>query len=101
MIIITGSAELGPDNREEGLRLGREHSARSRSEPGCIAHNCFEDAETPGRLHFFEKWEDMAAVQVHFAVPASGEFVRRLSALAQAEPTIEIYAADRIEFPAR
>lgn len=62
MIIITGSAIIRPEHVAEALALGIEHSARSRAEPGCIAHNCHIDAEDPARIVFVEEWADMAAV---------------------------------------
>ena len=99
MIVITGGAKIHPEHRAEALRLGIEHSARSRAEPGCLAHNCHVDAEDPDRLVFVEEWADMAAVQVHFAVPESGAFVRALGAIAVGAPTIRIYDATEIPFP--
>lgn len=99
MIIITGSARVSPADRDAALRLGSEHSARSRAEPGCIAHNCHTDAEDPDRIVFLELWEDMAAVQQHFAVPASGRFVRDLAALALARPEIRIFDARELPAP--
>ena len=63
MIIITGSAAIRPEHRSEALVLGVEHSARSRAEPGCIAHNCHVDAEDPNRIVFVEEWADTAAVK--------------------------------------
>lgn len=86
MIIITGSIVVKPGCHEQALALGIAHSARSRAEPGCLAHNCHIDAENPDRIVFIEQWADMAAVQVHFAVPASGAFVQELSALAATPP---------------
>lgn len=96
MIIITGSAVIRPEHFDEALKLGVEHSIRSRSEPGCIAHNCHVDAENPRRIVFVEEWADMAAVKVHFAVPASGEFVRSLGGLAEGAPVMKIYSAEEV-----
>ena len=93
MIVITGSAVLHPDHREQGFALGVEHSARSRAEPGCLAHNCHADLENPDRIVFVELWQDMAAVQAHFAVPESGEFVRVLGALAIGAPEMRLFEA--------
>ena len=39
MIIVTGSVRARPDTEAELVALCREHSARSRAEEGCIAHN--------------------------------------------------------------
>ena len=97
MIIVTGSVLLKPDATEEAFRLGREHSARSREETGCLAHNCYADLEVADRMHFFEKWSDLDALKSHFAVPESGRFVRRVAELAAAPPSIEIFASEPVE----
>ena len=55
------------------------------------------DCENPLRLVFIEQWTDRAAPLVHFAVPASRDFVRALQPLAAAATTIEIYDAARLE----
>lgn len=96
MILITGSARVRPEHREAALALGIEHSSRSRREPGCVAHNCHVDAEDPDRIVFVEEWADMTAVQTHFAVPESGEFVRRIAAMALERPMIRIFEAQEI-----
>ena len=96
MIIIIGSATVRSDHRAEALALGIEHSARSRAEPGCIAHNCHVDAEDPNRSVFVEQWADLAAVKAHFAVPASGEFVRDLMALGKGAQKMRIYHAQDV-----
>ena len=93
MIIITGGIAMKPESREHAIALGAEHSARSRAEPGCIAHNCHVDVEDSNRLVFVELWDDMAAVRAHFAVPESGEFVRQLAALGDGAPEMRIFEA--------
>ena len=97
MILITGGARIKPECLDDALALGIEHSARSRAEPGCLAHNCHIDAEDPLRIVFVEQWADMAAVMTHFAVPESGEFVRKLGAMAEGRP--EIHLVEAVELP--
>ena len=97
MIIVTGSVQLRPDNRARAIELGCDHSRRSRSEAGCLAHNCMIDAEDPDRLCFIEEWQDMAVLQAHFKVPASGEFVREISAMASSPPIIRIFDANALD----
>lgn len=96
MILITGHVILTPEHRERMIALGAEHSARSRAEPGCLAHNCHIDVENPDRLMFVEEWESIDAVRAHFAVPASGAFVAEMRALSPQPPVIRIYTADDI-----
>ncbi|MCI3134970.1 putative quinol monooxygenase [Phenylobacterium aquaticum] len=93
MIIILGSVQVAPDHLDAAIALGLEHCARSRGEPGCLAHDCHIDAADTGKLVFVERWADMAAVRTHFAVPASGDFVRRMTALASAPPQMHLYEA--------
>jgi quinol monooxygenase YgiN len=55
------------------------------------------DCENPLRLVFFEQWADRAALAAHFAVPASGDFVRALRWLATGATTLELYDASKLE----
>lgn len=96
MILITGHVILIPEHRERMIALGAEHSARSRSEPGCLAHNCHIDVENPDRLMFVEEWDSVDAVRAHFALPAARAFVADMRALSPQPPAIRIYAADDI-----
>lgn len=95
MIIVTGSIVARPDTIDEVRALALEHVHRSRAEPGCLSHAVHIDAEDPLRLVFFETWQDRAALDTHFAVLASGDFVRAATKLAAGPPSIEIYEAAR------
>ena len=96
MIIIRGSVETTDDNLQEVMALSLEHVRRSRAEAGCLRHDAHIDAEHPQRIVFYEEWQDMAAVQAHFAVPASRSFVESLAALASAPPDMQMFEATRI-----
>ena len=96
MIIILGHATVSPQHLDEALRISQAHVARSRLEPGCLAHGVSRDADHPARLVFVEKWADMAAVQTHFAVPASREFAKALHKLSTEKNTIELYNSEII-----
>jgi quinol monooxygenase YgiN len=97
MIVVTGSVTARPDSFDEVRRLSLEHVHRSRAEPGCISHAVHIDCENPLKLVFFEQWADLAALQTHFAVPATRESVRSLQPLAAGATTLEIYDAHKIE----
>ena len=99
MILITGGATVREEFRKKALELGREHSARSRAEPGCLSHDCHIDAANPNRIVFIERWADMAAVRTHFTVPASGDFVRQLGSMAEGRPDIQLYDAAELPSP--
>ncbi len=97
MIVITGGLVARQETLDEALRLGIEHSRRSRAEPGCIAHNIHVDAENPLRLVFLEEWQDAAAVKAHFALPESLDFVRRYRKLAASRTPMKIYDTTEID----
>ena len=96
MIIVWGAITAREDAREEMISLSLEHVHRSRLEPGCITHSLQIDAENPNRLVFYEQWADMAALQAHFKVPASGEFVKAVNGLAADHSKMEMYDATLI-----
>lgn len=91
MIIVWGCIEALAGSLDDVTRLSLEHVQRSRAEPGCISHSVQADVENPNRLIFFEEWQDMTALQTHFAVPESSEFVKQVSGLAAAPPDIKIF----------
>lgn len=94
MILVLGHVTVRPEHFDEVLRLSHEHVARSRAEPGCIAHAVHRDTENPLRLVFVEKWADMAALQAHFRVPGSREFGKALATMASAPPGLELFNAE-------
>jgi quinol monooxygenase YgiN len=91
MIIVWGSIEARPDTIAEVTRLSLAHVHRSRNESGCISHSVQVDVENPNRLVFFEEWENMPALQQHFAKPESVDFVNSVSELAVTAPVIRIF----------
>ncbi len=94
MLIVTGSIEARPDTIDRILALGLAHVQRSRQEPGCLFHSIHRDVENDLRVVFVERWEDTHALETHFNVPASGEFVVEASALAARPPEMSIFEAE-------
>jgi len=97
MIVVTGFVVAARDTLAEMLRISLEHVHRSRAEPGCIEHGVYVDAENPLKLHFFERWADAAAIRVHFAVPESRAFAKRLRALAADPGEMHVLDANRLK----
>ncbi len=94
MLIVTGSVEARPETIDRILELGLAHVQRSRLEPGCILHSIHRDVENELRVVFIEQWEDTKALEDHFHVPASREFVREATALALRPPEMSIFEAE-------
>ena len=82
MLIVTGTVRCAPEHYKALIEASLAHVARSRTEPGCIEHGVYEDAEHPRRLFFFEKWASREALDLHFAVEGSRTFMKAVRALA-------------------
>lgn len=96
MIVITGSVLTNAANHARIEKLCIEHSRRSRGEAGCLSHNVHADCEQPERLVFVERWTSAGAVQDHFKLRESREFVKEITELSTQNPTIEIYRAESV-----
>lgn len=94
MIIVTGAVRARPESFERALEVCLEHTHRSRGEPGCISHDVHIDAEDPLKLVFLERWTDRGALQVHFQVPASNDFMREIRELAETAAPLQIFQAE-------
>ena len=96
MIIVTGTLHARADSIDELRQLALEHVARSRAEAGCLEHGVAVDANDGLHLVFFERWADRAALDAHFAVPASREFVRTAARLVAQPPQMHVYDAREV-----
>ncbi len=96
MIIVWGAIDTTAENLEQVLNLSLEHVRRSRQEPGCISHDAHIHLENRHRVVFCEQWNDLAAVQAHFAVPDSAAFVAAVSKLSVGAPEIRIFDASEL-----
>lgn len=93
MILVLGSVVTKDGHLAEALAVSQEHVARSRTESGCLSHAVHQDTENPNRLVFVEEWQDQAALQQHFLVPASRAFAKALATLASEPPRMALYEA--------
>ncbi len=101
MIIVLGSAVVQEGRIAEALTLSEAHVARSRTEPGCLAHAVHRDTGNPSRLVFVEQWETRDTPWAHCAVPASRAFGKALAGLSVGIPAIDLYEATSVALPQR
>jgi len=65
MVIVGGSFELEPSDRDEFLTSRLDTMHTSRAEPGCIEYTFSADPIDPGRVVLFELWESRDALDAH------------------------------------
>ena len=66
-VLVTGTFELDPADREAFLRGREEGMRRSRAEDGCVAYVFAADPLEPGRVILFEEWASEEALAAHAA----------------------------------
>jgi quinol monooxygenase YgiN len=62
VIIVAGWVDVRPDERSRFLSERREKILETRARPGCITYTLSADAIEPGRVRFFECWEDQTSM---------------------------------------
>jgi quinol monooxygenase YgiN len=65
MLIVAGTIEVGPGQREAFLKEREEAMRTSRAEPGCLDYVFSADPLEPGRVILFERWESKEALAKH------------------------------------
>ena len=66
-VLVTGTFDLAPEDRDAFLRGREDGMRRSRAEDGCVAYVFAADPLEPGRVILFEQWESEEALAAHAA----------------------------------
>lgn len=67
MIIIAGTIDVEPDQRDACLDASAAVQKATRDEePGCLAYCFAADPVTAGRIQVYELWTDQASLAAHF-----------------------------------
>ena len=69
VIIIAGTVDVDPEQRDAALEAARVHQEATRKNPGCLDYVWSADLLTPGRIYVFERWASREALEEHFASP--------------------------------
>ncbi len=99
MLIVTGDIVAAPGKFDALFAETRAHSARSRLEPGCLSHDCFQDPENTHRIVFVERWSDEIALRAHFKTPGIAQLVRAFETHAEERGTMQVYQATEVAPP--
>jgi quinol monooxygenase YgiN len=69
VVIVAGTFEVNPDQREAFLagRIERMHT--SRAERGCLEYTFSADPIDPGRVLLYERWASQEDLDAHLAAP--------------------------------
>lgn len=80
MIIVGGSFEVDPAQRDAFLAERYQMMQKSRSEDGCLEYTFAADPLESSRVILFERWESQAALDAHLAALSASTTVTPRSA---------------------
>src|SRR5580658_8073892 len=91
MIIVAGSIDVAPEQRDSYLEGRKEAMVAARSEDGCIDYAFSADVVDPGRVRLFELWESREALDAHLArMRAAGPRPVAVPVIARAVASYEV-----------
>ena len=72
MLIVAGSFDLAPEDRDAFVASKLDSITSTRTEGGCLEYAMSADPVDPTRVLLFERWADQASFDAHMASLASG-----------------------------
>ncbi len=94
MLIIAGTLEVEPEDRDVLMAAALPMMAASQAEEGCIEYVFTLDLTDAGKVRVFERWTDLAALEAHFATPHMAA-LRAAMAPLRIRPDVTRYAVAR------
>ena len=67
MVIVGGTFEVEPSERERFIASRLDLMRASRAEAGCLEYTFGADPIDPSRIVLFERWESQEALDAHIA----------------------------------
>ena len=99
MHIIVAEMKALPGKVEHVATVLETLLAPSRAEPGCISYRFFYSHDDSERIMFYEEWQDMAAIEFHFATEHFEALGGQLDGLLDGEPKMDIFEASAVSVP--
>ena len=72
MVIVGGSFEVEPSDRDRFLASRLDMMRASRAEAGCLEYTFGADPIDTSRIVLFERWESQEALDAHIAAMRAG-----------------------------
>ena len=88
MILVTASARLRPETRDEALAAAQRMRAATLEEPGCQEYSFWLAIDDPDSILVFERWADQAALDTHLTAPHTREFGAAIPSYADGPVTV-------------
>jgi quinol monooxygenase YgiN len=77
-ILVTGTIDLDPDQRDGFIAACRELMDATHQEDGCEHYSFAADLADPGRFHISERWASQGEMEAHSASAHLAGFMGKL-----------------------
>ncbi|MDH4145143.1 MAG: antibiotic biosynthesis monooxygenase [Acidimicrobiia bacterium] len=91
MLVIAGTFDIEPSDRDAFLEAAKAVMADTLKEEGCHAYNFAPDITNPGVVHLFERWESEDHLGPHMKSDHIKTFGRALKGLGIKGRSITMY----------
>ncbi|MGO9058419.1 MAG: putative quinol monooxygenase [Candidatus Binataceae bacterium] len=91
MVIVAGTLEIDPDQREAFLAGRIDGMRASRAEHGCLEYTLSADPTDPGRVMLFERWARQEDLDNHLAASRARPASPASTAMAPKAASIFVY----------
>ena len=95
MIIVAGEVVVGEGAVEQARDALVAMQTETRREAGCLAYSFSVEIGDATRIHIFERWESMAALEAHFKTPHMASFGAAIARIRPSAMDIQAYEVAR------
>ena len=98
-LVVNGTMEIHPDDREKFIALVARNVAESRGVEGCLGYAFTVDVSNPNLLHNVEAWSDRESLEKHMSselMQAAFAEVKKLRLLARDVTAYTVGASTKI-----
>jgi quinol monooxygenase YgiN len=80
VILVTGTIDVDPAQRDAFIEAATKLMGPTRAEAGCERYAFTADVEDPGRFHVVEQWASEDEMNAHMQAPHLAEFMATIGA---------------------
>ncbi len=99
MIIVNGRIETTAEAIAAMKDAVAVMEAASRAEAGCHDYTFSVELNNPNVIRITERWDDMAALEIHFKTPHMAEFQKAMAANPPKSSAVHFYEATEVPRP--
>ena len=98
MVTFVGVGHIKPDKMDQAVQAVQAFMPKVQAEPGTLEYVIYRGIEDPNMVFFFERYQDQAALDAHWATEGIKAFQEAIGPCLDGEPimgVVEVVASAR------